>query len=103
MNAVRLVPAMLVLVLAGAVQAQDTEHRRGDHPAVVVKRLAEKQSYDYAAQFYPHPAWLYLTETPHPMMEHPAVIVARRERQRQAEAAIEAAAGTPAEVVSTLN
>lgn len=32
----------------------------GEHPAVIVARLHAAQGYDYAAQFYPHPAKLYL-------------------------------------------
>jgi hypothetical protein len=41
------------------------------------------QGYDYLAQFYPHPAWLYLeSDAPHPMMDHPAVIVARQSREQ---------------------
>lgn len=62
--------------------AQEVSHPRGNHPAVVVKRMEAHKGYDYQAQFYPHPAWLYLqAEAPRPMMDHPAVIVARRNRQ----------------------
>src|SRR5262245_52613520 len=43
-----------------AAKAQDTEHRLGEHPAVIVKRVYDKQPYDYLSKFYPHPAWLYL-------------------------------------------
>src|SRR5262245_43161219 len=92
MNALRFVLVLLATAFAGAVVPQEPEHPLGQHPAVIVKRLAEKQTSEYAAQFYPHPAWLYVVETPHPMMDHPAVIVAKRERQRQAEQAMEAAA-----------
>jgi hypothetical protein len=56
----------------------------GDHPAVVVQRLYAKQTYDYASKFYPHPAWLYLySEAPRPMMDHPAVIVAKRGAEQE--------------------
>ena len=44
----------------------------GDHPAVVVQRIAAKQGYDYASKFYPHPAWLYL------LPESPDAMLARR-------------------------
>lgn len=58
----------------------------GDHPAIVVQRLQANQTYDYAAKFYPHPAWLYLAaEAPRPMMDHPAVIVAKRQQRELAE------------------
>jgi hypothetical protein len=54
----------------------------GEHPAVIVQRLYTKQGYDYASKFYPHPAWLYLhAEAPRPMMDHPAVIVAKRQKE----------------------
>jgi hypothetical protein len=57
----------------------------GEHPALVARRVAAAQGYDYASKFYPHPAWLYLlSEAPRPMSDHPAVIVARREQARLA-------------------
>src|SRR5262245_4414840 len=60
----------------------------GEHPAVIVQRLHAKQGYDYASKFYPHPAWLWLyAEPPHPMMDHPAVIVAKREKEAAAQTA----------------
>lgn len=47
--------------------------------------------YDYAAKFYPHPAWLYLrAEAPSQNGEHPAVIVARQARAQQAETVAQA-------------
>jgi hypothetical protein len=52
---------LLVLVFAPSAKGQaDRPHRLGDHPAVVVQRLNKAAEYDYAAKFYPHPAWLYL-------------------------------------------
>jgi hypothetical protein len=88
MNAIRLIPVLLAIAFAGPVAAQEAEHELGQHPAVIIKQRAEKQGYDYAAQFYPHPAWLYLSaEAPHPMMDHPAVIVAKREAKLRAEQA----------------
>ena len=68
--------------------------RRGEHPAIIARRVIEAQGYDYAAKFYPHPAWLYLSaEAPRPMMDHPAVIAFRRAEQERL-AALEAAAAT---------
>ena len=56
----------------------------GEHPAIVARRVFAAQGYDYASKFYPHPAWLYLAaEAPRPMMDHPAVIVARRAEQER--------------------
>ena len=73
-----------LITLAAGTQAQ-TAHHNGDHPAVVVQRLQAQAGYDYQSKFYPHPAWLYLSaEPPHPMMDHPAVIIAKREQERQA-------------------
>jgi hypothetical protein len=78
------IAAFMALVIAGATHAQEADHTRGDHPAVVIQRLQAQQTYDYAAQFYPHPAWLYLqAEAPRPMMDHPAVIIARQQREAQ--------------------
>jgi mono/diheme cytochrome c family protein len=80
--------ALLAVALCTPASAQQTDRRPGDHPAVIVQRLHAQQGYDYASKFYPHPAWLYLeAEAPHPMMEHPAVVVFR---QHQQEAAAEA-------------
>ena len=48
---------------AGTVSAggsEPSEHKLGDHPAVVVQRLQRQAGYDYATKFYPHPAWLRL-------------------------------------------
>jgi hypothetical protein len=101
MNTMRLfTPVLFAVVFSAAASAQQSEHRLGDHPAVIVKRLAEKQSYDYAANFYPHPAWLYLSsEAPRPMMDHPAVTIAKRERQRLAEQDMAHAEAQPASAV----
>ncbi len=55
----------LLLAATSAVageRAAQTPHRLGDHPAVVVQRLARVAPYDYAAKFYPHPAWLWLCD-----------------------------------------
>ena len=78
---------LLSMALFASAWAQQTDRRPGDHPALIVQRLHAQQGYDYASKFYPHPAWLYLqAESPHPMMEHPAVIVFKR-HQREAPAA----------------
>ena len=61
-------------------------HKLGDHPAIVVQRLQKTAGYDYASKFYPHPAMLYLyAEAPRPMMDHPAVIIAKRLQQEHEE------------------
>lgn len=61
----------------------------GEHPAVIVQRLHAKQGYDYASKFYPHPAWLWLySEAPRPMMDHPAVIVAKRQKESESQAGL---------------
>jgi hypothetical protein len=86
--------------LATAAQADETNdgavstdslvgaRRLGEHPAVIAQRLHAKQDYDYASKFYPHPAWLWLySEAPRPMMDHPAVIVAKRQKEVEAQAA----------------
>ena len=53
--------------------AQEAAHKLGDHPAVIVKQQWASRGYDYAAQFYPHPAWLYLaSEAPKPETDDPA-------------------------------
>jgi len=79
MYAIRFFSFVFTMAIALAAQAQDIEHRMGQHPAVIVKRMAAEQGYDYVSKFYPHPAWLYLqAEAPRPMMDHPAVIVAKR-------------------------
>ena len=74
--------AVLAFAFSVPALAQQTDHRLGEHPAVIVKRLQAQQGYDYASKFYPHPAWLYLyAEAPHPMMDHPAVIVFKRQQE----------------------
>ena len=85
--------AVLAFAFSVPALAQQTDHRLGEHPAVIVKRLQAQQGYDYASKFYPHPAWLYLyAEAPHTMMDHPAVIVFKRQQQ---EALARAAAPQP--------
>ena len=71
MNAMRTFGAVSVatlvatLLLAPAARADDeTPHRLGDHPAIVVQRLYKAAGYDYASKFYPHPAWLRLYAEP---------------------------------------
>src|SRR5262245_65818974 len=63
----------------------------GEHPAVIVQRLYAKQGYDYASKFYPHPAWLWLyAEAPRATSDHPAVIVAKRQKEAEAQPAMAA-------------
>jgi hypothetical protein len=54
------------LLVASVARADDitSEHRLGDHPAIVVQRLYKAAGYDYASKFYPHPAWLRLYAEP---------------------------------------
>lgn len=68
MNVIARSAALFSLVFAGATFAQTATpvHRMSEHPAVIVKRNAEKQGYDYVSKFYPHPAWLYLQSGPTP-------------------------------------
>ena len=67
MSTLRTTAALLACGLSAAAFAQQADHRLGDHPAVVVKRLYAQQGYDYASKFYPHPAGLYLyAEAPAP-------------------------------------
>jgi hypothetical protein len=97
MKAISLITTTLAFGLCSEASAQQAPERRlGDHPAVVVKRLQAQQGYDYASKFYPHPAWLYLaSEAPRPMMDHPAVIVARRHRQMPVQERASVAQATP--------
>jgi hypothetical protein len=94
MNPIRSAVIVLSSVVSAPTFAQQTEHPRGDHPAVIVKRLHAQQGYDYLSTFYPHPAWLYLSaEAPRPMMDHPAVIIPKHERREaQARALLHASA-----------
>lgn len=79
----------------GGVRGSYVAHPLGEHPAVIVQRLYAKQGYDYASKFYPHPAWLWLySEAPRPMMDHPAVIVAKRKKEIESQGAMVGA--TPA-------
>ena len=90
--------AVLAFAFSVPALAQQADHRLGEHPAVIVKRLQAQQGYDYASKFYPHPAWLYLyAEAPHPMTDHPAVIVFKRQQQ---EALARAAAPQPNRVAA---
>lgn len=77
-----------LIVAVSQVDARDGETdspsvaQRGDHPAIIVKRNAERAGYDYASKFYPHPAWLYLApEQPRELGHHPAVIIAKNKRR----------------------
>jgi hypothetical protein len=85
MKALLVTSALVAFGLQSSATAQQTDHRMGEHPAIIVKRMAAHAGYDYATKFYPHPAWLYLqAEAPRPMMDHPAVIVAKRRQQEEA-------------------
>jgi hypothetical protein len=56
----------LLACLCASAVAQAPAAKPGDHPAVVAKRLHAQRGYDYATQFYPHPAWLYLRASAEP-------------------------------------
>ncbi len=73
MNRIATIAAALISVAASfGAQAQST--------------TTPASTYDYASKFYPHPAWLYLrAEAPREMGQHPAVLVAQREKARQQE------------------
>ncbi len=61
MNSMLATAALLTIIVSNSALAQQTgNHPMGEHPAVIAKRLAEKQGYDYASKFYPHPAWMHL-------------------------------------------
>lgn len=72
----------LLASLCAAASAQSAAIWPGEHPAVTVHRLYAQRGYDYAAQFYPHPAWLYLAaEAPRPKADYPAVAARKRPQQ----------------------
>ena len=80
MNTIRSTIALLALALSVPAFAQSADHRLGDHPAVIVKRLEAQARYDYASKFYPHPAWLYLLpEAPRLMPDQPPVLASGRQ------------------------
>ena len=60
MNRIMATIAAALLMLSASALAAGTEHALGEHPAVIVKRMYDKQGYDYASKFYPHPARFYL-------------------------------------------
>ncbi len=84
MKAAFAVLSLFVAALPVSSFAEETSHPMSQHPAVLVKRQQANAQYDYTAQFYPHPAWLYLETDRHEMGDHPAVIVARRAAEAKA-------------------
>ena len=82
MNAILCPAALLTILFAAPAIAQQSApaQRNGEHPAVIVKRNYDKQGYDYASKFYPHPAWLYLTTTPKHDADQPDVASVGSER-----------------------
>lgn len=73
---------------SGAQPAATPVREMGEHPAVLVFRNWDKRGYDYASQFYLHPARLALESVPpREMQEHPAVTVARTWNGRSLDAA----------------
>lgn len=71
-------------------------HRLGDHPALVVQRLARQAGYDYASKFYPHPAWLRLYAAP-PEEQAAADPPVEPAADQPADQPADALAGTPTE------
>lgn len=77
-----LAAALASPAVAEDVKANEPEHPLGQHPAVIIKERSKNQPYDYAAKFYPHPAWLYLLpKAPESAMEPPADVAGRPERR----------------------
>jgi hypothetical protein len=98
----RWIAGFSALFFVGAALAQETEHKMSQHPAVLAKQKAAQAPYDYQGQFYPHPAWLYLDSEPHhPMMDHPAVIVFKREREQRIELSARSTRDADASVTET--
>ena len=87
MNSNLFASLMLATTLASSAfaqerQANEAEHRLGQHPAVIIKERSKTQGYDYASKFYPHPAWLFLLpEAPGSTMESPSEIAARQQER----------------------
>jgi len=92
MNAFHVSTAFLTIVVSTLAIAQEPAHRLGEHPAVIVKRAAEKQSYDYASKFYPHPAWLYLRGSSEPMIAKDDASAAQKQARAEEPAKAAAAA-----------
>lgn len=81
MNTIKTLSAGLVSAVL-LVSATAYAHEGFEHPAVIAKRAAAQQTYDYAAQFYAHPAGLALSaDAPHTMNQHPAVTIAKRAKE----------------------
>ena len=65
LGAVSMATVVAAVLLAPSARADDeSSHRLGDHPAIVVQRLHKAAGYDYASKFYPHPAGLRLYAEP---------------------------------------
>lgn len=83
MNKIFALAAFLTIAFSAPAIAQQPIHQLGEHPAVLAKRAYEKQGYDYASKFYPHPAWLYLQSTaPESVADKSDSNVAQDERER---------------------
>jgi len=82
MNAILVSTALLTIAVSASAFAQQPATRLGEHPAVIVKRAAEKQTYDYASKFYPHPAWLYLRGSSESMIAKDDIEPAQKHAER---------------------
>ena len=97
MNKIFASAAFLMIALSAPAIAQQPAHQLGEHPAVLAKRAYEKQGYDYATKFYPHPAWLYLeSAAPESVADKSDSKVAQP--KREGAEGLSAAATTAAEV-----
>lgn len=81
--------AALVMFAAGSTaMAQESmtssDHVMGQHPAILVQRL-QQPGIDTNRFIVAHPAGLMVIATPTPTFEHPAVIVARRAKETEAD------------------
>ena len=81
--------AALVMLAAGSsAMAQESttasDHVMGQHPAILVQRM-QQPGIDTNRFIVAHPAGLMVIATPTPTFDHPAVIVARRAKETEAD------------------
>jgi len=76
-------------------------HRLGDHPAVIVARLEKDKPYDYAAQFYPHPAWLAMLPKAPPEASAPLVAATKAPKKVSARSGAPAASSAPVAITGS--
>lgn len=81
--------ALVTLAAGSAAMAQEVnntaaDHAMGQHPAILVQRM-QQPGIDTNRFILAHPAGLMVIATPTPTFDHPAVIVARRAKQSDAD------------------